>query len=107
MLDVKSLDINGDGRDDVLIQTGTSSASSYKYMLYDGTPFTALVTITSGIKTSATVGLSGKSRRSTSEKQEDDNEKRFNAGNTSRISQINYENKTWSLFNLYVWWGIG
>ena len=41
LLDIRALDLNGDGKDDILLQAGTTSSSTYKYMLYDGTPFTS------------------------------------------------------------------
>ena len=103
LLDIRALDLNGDGKDDILLQTGTTSSSTYKYMLYDGTPFTSLVNITSGITTSSSVGLSGKSRRSSSEKQEDDNERRFSNRRSSASALttglLYSENKTSSDYN--------
>jgi RHS repeat-associated protein len=39
-LDIRSLDLNADGYDDILYEEGTVESSTFKYMLYDGNSFT-------------------------------------------------------------------
>ncbi len=69
--DIRSLDLNGDGKDDILYEYGTST-STFKYMLFDGSSFTNptdIIALPYDIET----GLDGKRRR-TIALQEKDNE---------------------------------
>lgn len=70
--DIRAIDLNGDGKDDILYETISGNTAYFNYMLNDGTPFTAPYSIRSLTKSSLT-GLCGRSRR-VIEYQYDDNE---------------------------------
>jgi len=71
--DIRSLDLNGDGRDDILYEINNSGTSTFYYMLYDGSTFTDPVSIRN-LTYGTYVGYSGKVKRNM-DLQEDDNEK--------------------------------
>ncbi|MCE4564663.1 VCBS repeat-containing protein [Maribellus sp. CM-23] len=70
--DIRALDINGDGKDDVLYEIVNSGTSTFYYLLFSGTSFNSPVSLTSQTYGSRT-GYSGKVRRHIN-LQEDDNE---------------------------------
>ena len=74
--DIRSLDLNGDGIDDILYEYGSSSSSTFSYILCNGSTLTSPVIICSPTTNSSIVGLSGKRNRNEF-KQEDDNERNF------------------------------
>ena len=74
--DIRSLDINGDGRDDILYEEGSgTSLTTFKYMVSNGNSFTTPVIITTYPNVSTATGLSGKRNR-IGFKQDDDNERK-------------------------------
>jgi RHS repeat-associated protein len=70
--DVRSLDVNGDGYEDVLYEMISSGTSTFYYMLFNGSSFNPPVVITT-LTTDDKTGLSGKYNRVV-EYQENDNE---------------------------------
>jgi len=70
--DIRSLDINGDGLDDLLYEYNCSGTSAFNYKLSNGTSFGSPVLFSSQVWNSYT-GLSGKKKRKL-DKQENDNE---------------------------------
>lgn len=72
IIDIRSLDLNGDEKDDILYEEGTSGSSTFKYMLFDGSSFTEPQSIIV-FDNSQSSGLTGKRKR-TEDLQENDNE---------------------------------
>ena len=72
--DIRALDINGDGKDDVLYELG-SSPSMFYYMLCDGSSLTQPALISPQSYGSSNTGFTGKTRRNGERSQEDDNER--------------------------------
>ncbi|MDP2339059.1 MAG: FG-GAP-like repeat-containing protein, partial [Bacteroidota bacterium] len=70
--DIQALDINGDGKDDILYELVTAGNSTFYYMLNNGTSFGSPVTLTT-MTNGANTGMNGKSRRKNN-KQENDNQ---------------------------------
>ena len=62
--DIQAVDINGDGRDDILYEIKNALISMFYYLLNDGTPFADPVLIHTQIMNPVT-GLPGKRRRNT------------------------------------------
>jgi RHS repeat-associated protein len=96
--DIQSVDINGDGRDDVLFEAGNTLISQFFYLLNDGTPFAAPVLIYQQTFNQVT-GFPGKRRRNT-EKQEDDNlvSQDFNGDGVNDILIIG-SGGTWRIYS--------
>jgi len=61
--DIRSLDINGDGRDDILYEEGSSSQSTFKYMISNGNSFASPVVFFTNSTNSSVTGISGKRNR--------------------------------------------
>ena len=59
--DLQALDLNGDGKDDVVYELVNAGTSTFYYMLNNGTSFGSPVSITS-LTNGANTGMSGKSR---------------------------------------------
>jgi len=78
--DIRAVDLNGDGMDDILVELGsspTSYTSYFYYMINDGTPFGNLTQFwNTYANPTAGYGMSSKVPRAM-EKQEDDNELNF------------------------------
>jgi RHS repeat-associated protein len=85
--DIRILDINSDGKDDILFEQIISGTYYFKYMLYDGTPFADPVTIISQTTAPGQTGLSGKMGRLAL--QEDDNEHNIPGRNSILMSDYN------------------
>ena len=99
--DIRSLDINGDGRDDIIYETGTTSSSAFYYMLHDGSSFSqpySITTLTYGTVT----GISGKRRRGSNFRQENDNEFSGADYNGDGVNDIFLNNPSgnWRIYSL-------
>jgi RHS repeat-associated protein len=69
--DIQALDLNGDGKDDILYELVNSGTSTFYYIKNNGSSFSTPVTITNMMNYSTT-GINGKNRR-WNYKQENDN----------------------------------
>ena len=70
--DLQALDLNGDGKDDIVYELVNAGTSTFYYMINNGTSFGSPVSIAS-LANGTNTGMSGKSRRKNL-KQENDNQ---------------------------------
>jgi RHS repeat-associated protein len=96
LMDIRALDINGDGFDDILYELVSSGTSYFLYILNNnGTAFNSAVQITTTAN-GANSGFSGKTRRN--ELQEDDNEPFGDDYNGDGVNDILISNPAGSFF---------
>lgn len=96
--DIRVIDLNADGIDDIVYEYGTtpsSTTSTFYYMLCNGNSLTQPVSIGASQTYSVNAGLTGKTRR-TIDRQEDDNEhtanRRDRPSTFSSLSSSKYKN---------------
>jgi RHS repeat-associated protein len=96
--DIRVIDLNADGIDDIVYEyrtTPTSTTSTFYYMLCNGSSFTQPVQMGDPQTFSVNAGLTGKTRR-TLDRQEDDNEHTANPrdrpSSSSSLSFSKYKN---------------
>ncbi len=97
--DIRALDIDGDGCDDVLYELVNSGTSTFYYMTFNGSSFDSPFAIQSQTR-DADTGYSGKTRRR-SYRQEDDNELTGDDYNGDGINDIflNDPNGNWRILS--------
>ncbi|MCD6354669.1 MAG: VCBS repeat-containing protein, partial [Prolixibacteraceae bacterium] len=98
--DIRSMDVNADGLDDIVYEKESSGTSTFYYMKSTGTGFGSIFSINTQT-TDSDAGLSGKSRR-TQQKQEDDNEITVADYDGDGVQDIfmNASNGSWKIMSL-------
>lgn len=98
--DIQSLDINGDGKDDILYELAISGSSRFYYMQNNGSSFGPAVLIWS-MTNGTNTGMAGKYRR-VSKKQENDNQLSGADYDGDGINDIflNDPNGNWRIYSL-------
>ena len=99
--DLRSLDINGDGKDDIVYETVASGTSTFYYIKNTGSAFSSSTSICSLTSSSSETGQSGKKRRK-ADKQENDNEFSGADYNGDGINDIFVNNASgvWRIYSL-------
>ncbi len=97
--DLRIIDLNSDGKDDIVYESVSSGTSTFKYIINTGSAFSSSTSICSQTNNSET-GISGKYRRK-SEKQENDNEISGTDYNGDGINDIfiNDANGNWKIYS--------
>jgi RHS repeat-associated protein len=98
--DIQALDINGDGKDDILYELVNSGTSSFYFMLSDGSTLGSPVLFASMTNNTDT-GMNGKSRRK-NKKQENDNQLSGADYNGDGINEVflNDPNGYWRVYSM-------
>jgi len=99
--DIRILDINADGKDDILYETVSSGTSTFKYIINTGSAFSSATTICTLASASAETGISGKKQRKQG-RQENDNELSGTDYNGDGINDIFINNSAgnWKIYSL-------